>query len=344
MKRWLEWIAVIWCLFAGTVANGANFDCEKPKTAFERLACGESITTIQGNENGLLLEEDRQKLAELDDELNAVYKAALAKHFDPGLLRREQRAWLKARERCVQDDWCGIFGLYTDRIDNLRFDLEHPPRTQEERRHARLLSMGSPPGDNFTFDRDTRFKGYGFGLCEALVRWANHTTSKGNMVDPRRTIRRMPGLNDLPWQELDIHLHMDLFVKLIEYDWGRSSPRQFLDEQVEAARNGRYRLWVVKEDVMGDHKPETLILYTVSNGSSMATSDEEQRIWGSSLIVVDDLSEVDRQANINIRSLGGMLLHYKGKPYFISADGAEGFASGSTVCSITNFKFSGRKK
>ena len=178
------------CLFGllglALSAQGASFDCGKASSTFEHVICGQKDAADHAN----LTESQRQELIKLDDKLNTVYRETVAKHFDPALLRREQQAWLKARERCVSDENCPLIGLYNDRVDNLRFDIAHPPKTPEEQTNARLLSMGSPSGDNFRFSRGATDKGYGFGVCEALVRWINHTTPKGYMDAPYRIVRR----------------------------------------------------------------------------------------------------------------------------------------------------------
>lgn len=332
--------------------QAADFNCEKPKTAFERLACGELIITIQENEKGLLGDEQRQKLAELDDELNAVYKEAMTTHFDPVLLRREQRVWLKIRERCALDDNCEVSGLYRDRIDNLRYDLEHPPQSEADRKSARLLSMGSPPGDNFTFSREATSKGYGYGLCEALVRWINYTTPKGNISEESgRKAIRMPGLSYPAWQELDMQQHLELFAKIIEFkDHGTLSmpPSQSVQKQIEAARMGQIRLWMVKEDVhrLFEGKPETLITYSMSSTDTTSKNQGgEQRFFASPTVVTDDLRDVDIHATREMMG-NGILLYYKGKPYFISAFGSHASTHSPLLggCEITNFKPERSKK
>jgi Uncharacterized protein conserved in bacteria, putative lipoprotein len=322
-------------LFLGSatiVAQAESFYCEKAHNNFDRIVCGQASFANRGN----LEELQRQELMRLDGDMNAVYQKALRKHFDPALLRREQRAWVRARDLCAQDDGCGIFDIYHDRITNLRYDLSHPPATQAERDAAQLLSMGSPPGNNFAFDRQTANKGYGFGLCEALVRWFNNTTPTGNMIGPRRIAHYMPGLSEPEWQELDVQQHKELFAKLIKATRVNAPPK-VIHNEIEAGLGGAYRLWMVKEDVYKDAKPETLAMFTVNAGS--AAPDGDQHIWGAPQIVTDDLHDIDKQANINVMSAGGVLLNYKGEPYFISADANGGYVHGRhATCSITNFK------
>lgn len=329
-------LVVLGWLVLSCAAYAASFDCGKAHGIFERFVCSEEVT------NTIAPYPLRPALIKLDAEMNVVYQEALTQHFDPAFLRREQRAWIKSRDRCVQYDKSGCFltGLYQDRIDNLRYDIAHPPKTPEEQANARLLSMGSPPGDNFAVDPHTyQSRGRGSGLCEALVRWINHTTPKGNLPSDNfySVVLGMPGLEEPAWQELDIQQHMELFAQLAEYE-NINSFESFVEQQIQLARGGKYRLWMLKENVDGDTKPETIVAYT--------PKEPTHKTWRTPVIVTDDLREVDKQANINrIRPRGG-LMHYKDKPYFIigiwgDAVHVKGL---STSCQIQNFKPEGNKK
>lgn len=316
--------------------QAASLNCGKAHSIFERFVCGQEVA------NATLTESSRPELIKLDAELNAVYQEALTKHFDPAWLRREQRAWLKARDRCVRDNrGCFLTGLYQDRIDNLHYDMVHPPKTPEEQANARLLSVASPPGSNFAFDRYVSYgEGRGFNLCEALVRWVNHTTPKGDMdiSDAYRTVLSMPGFSEPAWQELDMQQHKELFASLVE-NLRVNAPTAAVNNEIKAGFAGAYRLWMVKEDVDGSPKPETLVAYT------QKTPAYGERIWGAPQIVTDNMREVDKQANINLMSLHGVLMHYKDKSYFISASSASVYVRGSgTTCQIHNFKPEGSKK
>ena len=327
---------LVWLLLI-SAAHGASFDCAKAHSTFEHVICGQKDAADRSN----MIESRRQELIKLDDELNGVYREALGKYFDPALLRREQLAWLKARERCVRDTYCSILSLYHDRIDNLRYDLIHPPKTPEEQANARLLSMGSPPGDNFKFNQDASFKGYGLGLCEAMVRWINKLVPKGDMQAPYRILTSMPEMVEPTWQELDIQEHKELFAELVKFQRRMNTPEKAVEKEIKDGLAGAYTLWMTREDVYGDSKLETLVMFSRKN--DLATPSE--RYAGSPQIVTDDLRSVDKQANINVMSLGGKLLDYKGKPYSISVYPNSGYASGGgVICEINNFKRKGSTK
>lgn len=344
MKK--QWIGLLACLalsqYLGQL-QAASFDCGKARTTFEHIICAQADPADQVG----LVEFQRQELIKLDDELNALYREALAQHFDPTLLRREQRAWMKARDRCVRDkEGCAILSLYADRIDNLRYDLAHPPKTPEGQKNARLLSMGSPPGDNFTFDRHGSNNGQGFGLCEALVRWFNHTTPKGEMACGARIVRTMPGIEEPAWREIDIGQHEALFLAVLR-DENRWEPEEKVQKYFAGARARGDKLWMVKEQVFHSDpakgKPQTVLWHQIPEAELGCLVNA-----GHTLIATDDLSGVDKAMQNNVglgASYGDMLLYFKGRPNFISAHTTSGSVYGPrTICSITNFKPEGSKK
>ena len=163
-----------------------------------------------------------------------------------------------------------------------------------------------------------------------MVRWINYKTPKGDMNEPFRTVTSMPNLVEPAWHELNIQQHKDLFSKLVE-SIRVNAPAKTVHKEIEDGLAGAYRLWMVKEDVYMDSKLETLVMF------SRKDAPLRERYWGSPQIVTDDLRDVDKQANINVMSLGGMLLLYKDKPYFIRASAKSSYVSGRTAtCEINN--------
>ncbi len=351
-----RWVGLIACLVLGH-AQAASDDCGKAKTQAEKVVC-------EGHE---LSEQDRHEIFALDSELAEIYGEALRKVPDPVLLKHEQEAWLKAREQyfCEQK-YSGIMpgwitDLYRDRIANLRYDLAHPPATEAARKSAALLSMASSPGGNFAIQPSEFYLGPGHGLCEALVRWFNHTTPKGKMKCPARIVRSTPGISEPDWVELDIRQHEALFVKLMQA-WSVGGAEYFfklrpttwptpedIHARLEEARAGKYRMWMVKQDVDGvgrDGKLETIVMI------QRALSDEscsEDGTW----YVKEDLSELDEGKTRN--SVGGakpgaVLVHYKGRAYFSAMTSTGGLVSGDLgrhmtyLCQIDNYSQEGEKK
>lgn len=71
------------CAMAGEVEKpGPSFDCAKATTKVEKMICADA------------------ELSKLDADLDRVYGEALRKASDPPTLKKQQRGWLKERNRC----------------------------------------------------------------------------------------------------------------------------------------------------------------------------------------------------------------------------------------------------
>lgn len=71
-------------LFVPAMAIGASFDCKKATTRVENLIC---VNT---------------DLSWLDDTLSETFALELTRDEDPAKLRKEQKAWLAARNACTE--------------------------------------------------------------------------------------------------------------------------------------------------------------------------------------------------------------------------------------------------
>lgn len=78
------WLIVLLSAWAAAVvpAQAASFDCAKATTKVEKLICADAA------------------LSKLDEELTKVYGEVLKKSLDEALLKKQQRASLKARNQC----------------------------------------------------------------------------------------------------------------------------------------------------------------------------------------------------------------------------------------------------
>jgi len=289
-----------------------GFDCKKASTSFEKYACDPQA--------------NRWMLAKADNELNTVYRDALTRYFDPDLLRKSQRAWLKARDRCVKDIHCNVLNLYEDRIYDLRYDMAHPPQTKEEKDNARLLSMALPMGDNFHIAYQPDFEGYGTGICEAMVRWMNHTTPKGNIPFGPSPAFSLPGLTGPTWQEIDIHQYKELFISYFKAK-NKYKTAKKIQEEINAAFARNYRLWMLKEDVFADYRPDILVTYSGDRGE---TFKHPPLLADQSMQSIDKLYSAYPMA-------GGTLRYYKAYPYFIGGPGNSFYIKSERgTCEITN--------
>lgn len=83
---------------------GPSFDCAKASTVSEYTICGDA------------------GLSDLDVELAAAYKRALAASSDPAFLKSRQKAWVSQREQCGSTD-C-IRSLYIQRLSELEASMD----------------------------------------------------------------------------------------------------------------------------------------------------------------------------------------------------------------------------
>jgi len=80
MKRLL--LIVLGGLTLSFAAHAASFDCGKAQSTVEKMVCTDA------------------ELSRLDEEIAKVYGEVLKKFPDEALLKKQQRGWLKARNRC----------------------------------------------------------------------------------------------------------------------------------------------------------------------------------------------------------------------------------------------------
>jgi uncharacterized protein YecT (DUF1311 family) len=86
-----------------TLLFSASFDCKKAKTEVEKLICSD------------------EKLSKLDEELNEVYKKALARSNNKEILKKQQITWLNNTKKHCKEIFC-IKLEYESRIFYLQPD------------------------------------------------------------------------------------------------------------------------------------------------------------------------------------------------------------------------------
>ena len=91
-------LAVLAACASSRQTLAASFDCQRASTRLEVMICSDPT------------------LSALDDQLDAGYKAADARHAVPAL-REEQRAWLAQRARCA--DAACLGDMYRHRVVDL---------------------------------------------------------------------------------------------------------------------------------------------------------------------------------------------------------------------------------
>lgn len=76
-------VLLTWLMLSIT-AQAASFDCHQAQSVAEKIVCSDG------------------ELSRLDDELAKIYGEVLKKTPDEYLLKKQQHAWLKARNRCLE--------------------------------------------------------------------------------------------------------------------------------------------------------------------------------------------------------------------------------------------------
>lgn len=88
------------CLAMALTARAASFDCGKAKSEVEKIICADA------------------ELSSQDEELAKLYGEVIKKFPDEALLKKQQREWLKARNRC--GDVSCVQQYYRGRIAELK--------------------------------------------------------------------------------------------------------------------------------------------------------------------------------------------------------------------------------
>ncbi len=95
-KTWLSALSSLAFVLAAGAASAQSFDCGAAKTRVEKAICHD------------------KKLGAQDAALNALYGATVDVAAAPDALVADQRAWMKARDKCA--DTACLSALYTTRI------------------------------------------------------------------------------------------------------------------------------------------------------------------------------------------------------------------------------------
>jgi len=191
------WIALM------AAAQAASFDCAKAGTKIEHIIC------------------DNPEISKLDEELNAVYKAALQNVKQADSIKQTQKQWLKERNVCV-DTVCvkrayearlqslgwgergagfGNAGLsvssQTVNTDNNSEDQEFPQKPPKLR-----YSICDKIKPGLECEGQT---GKGYSVCEDYLKHLQALTSPPTCEAPIPQGFRQPD-----WEEMDVTQHLDL--------------------------------------------------------------------------------------------------------------------------------------
>jgi len=136
-----EIICVI-SLFIVTEVNAASFNCDQELTKVETIIC------------------NNDWLSALDEELELSYSSALTKVTDKLYLKKQQRDWLKARNK-IKHKW-DLGSVYKHRLSQLKqFELPTPENISQHRKEFKTIKGYNlelrETGDTFVF-RESDYK------------------------------------------------------------------------------------------------------------------------------------------------------------------------------------------
>ena len=142
-------------LTVSSYANQPSFDCSKVK---------------KDSSEGIICSSDT--LMDLDKEIAAVYKRALAKSSKDDILKAGQRGWIKGRNDCwkAKDEKKCMIDQYTLRIQELKEKYD-------------LLDTSKQPTDSNSFDKVLKLQGITFHVEATNEGSLNHLTITPNGLE-----------------------------------------------------------------------------------------------------------------------------------------------------------------
>ncbi len=154
-------------LTVSSYANQPSFDCSKVK---------------KDSSEGIICSSDT--LMDLDKEIAAVYKRALAKSSKDDMLKAGQRGWIKGRNDCwkAKDEKKCMIDQYTLRIQELKEKYD-------------LLDTSKQPTASNSFDKVLKLQGITFHVQATNEGSLNHLTitSNGLELDNRVITQEIDG-------------------------------------------------------------------------------------------------------------------------------------------------------
>ncbi len=142
-------------LTVSSYANQPSFDCSKVK---------------KDSSEGIICSSDT--LMDLDKEIAAVYKRALAKSSKDDMLKAGQRGWIKGRNDCwkAKDEKKCMIDQYTLRIQELKEKYD-------------LLDTSKQPTASNSFDKVLKLQGITFHVQATNEGSLNHLTITANGLE-----------------------------------------------------------------------------------------------------------------------------------------------------------------
>ena len=304
---------LLFLLMIGTPCFGTqpSFNCDKATTVVEKLICAD------------------EDLAQLDVELNQVYREVLEQVEEPQKLKEEQLQWLKSRNRC-EDRQC-VQLQYVQRLDQLRRSLTNQAKPEKGTDSNRCIE----PDIDWRDYRWVLLSGQGRPVCEAMFAYLD--SRPADTPPPVCPEDRLPPNTDwtrLQGRDLNEAERQILIDGLPEYL--RQKPG--VGGSVEWKFRNAKLLRVLQADISRDGIPENLLAYAYHDyrqncrQSTRCAFDSDihdpEILIGAGDSYYYELqpmnaegTQVDwshRPAGDPAMLMGGELVFYKGRPFWLS--------------------------
>ena len=171
MKQ-ITWMVLGWLVLSGAV-HAASFDCAKAGTKVEKLICADA------------------ELSKLDEELNAVYKAALQDGKQADTTKQAQKQWMKERNGCV--DAACVRRAYEARLKAISSSSVKSVSNPKQKPHFTVT------------------EGKGWSVCENYAKFMNTLPQEeAYPVCHLKLSSDFPDLKEPDWEVMDIPSHLEV--------------------------------------------------------------------------------------------------------------------------------------
>ncbi|MES2825920.1 MAG: lysozyme inhibitor LprI family protein [Pseudomonadota bacterium] len=247
----------------------ASFDCAKAGTATEKLICSDA------------------KVSTLDEQLNAVYKAANETATDKNAFKAQQRDWLKQKRNVCEDADC-LALVYQARISELAKSTSNSALASSVNTIEPQKKMIITTGHEKSLCNDY------LALMNRVPRNPQNTCNLEYSFDEKA---KTQGFNDIPWKEVDPKQYEDMLLKYWMYinrDWTSDEGKKKVREEFYTKfLPVKHWLWHATFDISNDGKLDEVYKLisrdcTINNADFFIPSEEGFASKGAARIHVNN--------------------------------------------------------
>ncbi len=251
MKKRLLLVSVV-LAYTAMSAQAASFDCGNARTDVEKMICADA------------------ELSKLDEQLAQEYKSAMEITIDKESLRKDQKVWLKDRNKCEFRN-C-LDQEYSIRVGNLRLLATN----QKYKTIADTI-----PKDGYAFPEYTRIEnvkkplrfkltfGDSYPVCKEYVDMLNAVNYNEYPACERKILPQFPSFKAVEWVEMkdkkEMLAVMEYLVNLSHASHGRLNHafhKRDWKNTKEGIEEGRYKIFKASINVDKDNMLEAVYKLT----------------------------------------------------------------------------------